>query len=330
MTYDCFTFFNELDLLEIRLNVLNDVVDRFVLVEATKTFSGHNKPLYFNQNRDRFKDFLPKIVHVIVDDYPRFVTAWTYESHQRNCIIRGLADPKPDDVILISDLDEIPNPVLVEQYRNTPGIKLFHQAMYYYYFNYLCHTTPIWRCGTKMLFYKDFLTFDERYKVAYSEYLPEENNHGVTINKVRHLYGADVVVPNGGWHFSYLGKVDSIVEKLKSFSHQELNVGNNFDASVVADRICKGRDPFGGNARFYGVALDNRFPQYLLDNKTKYSHLIFNVTPRYIRATWVARKYFLLREKCFRYIVFELIPQRFHPLLLRLRKAYQKHKLHSA
>ncbi|HZX73462.1 MAG TPA: hypothetical protein VFE57_03515, partial [Cyclobacteriaceae bacterium] len=72
MVVDCFTFFNELDLLEIRLNILNETVDRFVLVEATRTFQNNPKPLYFNENKKRFEAFLPKITHIIVDDYPWF------------------------------------------------------------------------------------------------------------------------------------------------------------------------------------------------------------------------------------------------------------------
>ena len=127
MIYDCFTFFNELDLLEIRLNVLNDVVDRFVLVEATKTHSGKDKPLYFNDNKERYKAFQHKVIHVIVDDYPPFVTAWTYENHQRNAILRGLTQANPDDAIMISDLDEIPRPDLVCTHAQAKTTVLFIQ-----------------------------------------------------------------------------------------------------------------------------------------------------------------------------------------------------------
>ena len=84
MIYDCFTFFNEFDLLEIRLNELDSVVDKFVLVEATKTFSGKDKPLYFNENKNKFNKFLNKIIHVIVDEYPNLNGDWVIENHQRN------------------------------------------------------------------------------------------------------------------------------------------------------------------------------------------------------------------------------------------------------
>ena len=130
MIYDCFTFFNELDLLEIRLNVLNDVVDKFVLVEATTTFSGTPKPLYFNENKKRFDKFASKIIHVIINDtpiQPKTIIGeyWSWEFFQRNAIVRGLVNCKETDTILISDLDEIPNPNQIKDFENSPGVKVF-------------------------------------------------------------------------------------------------------------------------------------------------------------------------------------------------------------
>src|ERR1035438_146655 len=137
MIYDCFTFFNELDLLEIRLNILDKTVDKFVLVEATKTHQGKEKPLHFSENKKRFEKFLPKIIHVIVDDYPEYEgkSAWILEQHQRNMIQTGLNNCKPDDIILISDVDEIPNSDKILEYKNKSGIKIFRQRMFYYYIN---------------------------------------------------------------------------------------------------------------------------------------------------------------------------------------------------
>src|SRR5947208_2297917 len=114
MIYDCFTFFNELDLLEIRLNVLTEIVDRFVLVEAHQTHQGEHKPLYFAENRARFHRYNDKIIHVVVDGFPPdAVSPWDRENHQRNCIARGLAGARLGDTVLISDADEIPRPELI-------------------------------------------------------------------------------------------------------------------------------------------------------------------------------------------------------------------------
>ena len=114
MIIDCFPFFNELDVLELRLNILDSVVDKFVLVEASKTQSLIDKPFYFEDNKDRFAKFLHKIVHIKVQDYPN-EGGWAMENFQRNCILRGLKhlDLNTHDIVGISDVDEIWNPDII-------------------------------------------------------------------------------------------------------------------------------------------------------------------------------------------------------------------------
>ena len=108
--YDCFTFYNELELLELRLNSLWDMVDYFVLVESDKTYNNKAKPFYFEQHKSDFEKFLPKIKHIkIHPDIPYAgVGDWSLENNQRNSIAKGLQDAEPDDLIFISDLDEFP------------------------------------------------------------------------------------------------------------------------------------------------------------------------------------------------------------------------------
>ena len=86
MVYDCFPFFNELELLELRFVELNDVVDRFVIAEAPVTHAGKPKPMSFLEKRDRFKPWLDKIIHVVVDDMPTGTNDWARENHQRNSL----------------------------------------------------------------------------------------------------------------------------------------------------------------------------------------------------------------------------------------------------
>src|ERR1700732_4815745 len=115
--FDCFLFFNELDLLELRLNELSDVVDFFVLAEATVTYRGVAKPLIFRQNKDRFAPFLNRIIHVVVDDMPGCGPSeperWRRENFQRQALLRGLSGARARDYVIISDLDEIPHPSAV-------------------------------------------------------------------------------------------------------------------------------------------------------------------------------------------------------------------------
>src|SRR4030081_189074 len=106
MIVDCFTFFNELDLLEIRLKELGEVVDRFVLVESTRTFQGKPKPLFFRDNASRFGQFQPKIEHLIVD-MPETEDPWAREGFQRDSIKRAGASLPPTAMVFVSDADEI-------------------------------------------------------------------------------------------------------------------------------------------------------------------------------------------------------------------------------
>ena len=125
--YDCFTFYNELDLLEIRLNELDPIVDHFVLCEAPVTFKGKPKPLLFKENRERFERFLPKIAHIVVDDMPtgpdKKSVYWQRQTFQRNAIRRGLGDADADDFIILSDLDEIPRATAVESGSRVSSVK---------------------------------------------------------------------------------------------------------------------------------------------------------------------------------------------------------------
>ena len=129
MIYDCFSFFNELDLLEIRLNTLDSIVDKFILVESTLTHTGKAKPLYYAENKNRFEKFNNKIIHIIVDEFPYFQNintremAWIRENCQRNAILRGI--PKPandDDYLIIADLDEIPSPEAIKKALSYNGV----------------------------------------------------------------------------------------------------------------------------------------------------------------------------------------------------------------
>lgn len=270
--YDCFLFFNELDLLEIRLNELNDVVDKFVLVESSLTHSSKKKPYYFEQSKDRFKDFLHKIVHVKVDDTPdippragrmgTFHNRHDIEWFQRDCAGRGLTSCADEDLILLSDVDEIPRPESIKKaaellMRDKNAIVSFKQNLYYYYINGLCmkgNTAEPW-WGTTACLYK-------RYPGAQNMRNTKANNGNV--------------VTDSGWHFSYIGGADSIALKIESFSHAE------FDNDVVKDRnrinkvIESGVDLFERHdkPRQVYVKLDESFPKHILNNREKFAHLI--------------------------------------------------------
>ena len=136
---DCFIFYNELDMLEFRLNELNDVVDYFVLVECIKTHSNKDKELYFENNKNRFSKFLDKIIHIIVkDNIPQTSRAWDREEYQRYCIHEGInkLNLNSDDIIIIADLDEIPDAKTVLNIKNNNGLDgIYYLEMDLYYYN---------------------------------------------------------------------------------------------------------------------------------------------------------------------------------------------------
>lgn len=254
MIYDCFLFFNELDILEIRFHVLDEIVDKFVLVEATRTYSNNPKPLYFEENKDRYSRFLHKIIHVVVDDYPPFINAWTNDIHQRNCISRGLTECQPEDLILISDADEILNPACIKKYRHTQEMLMLECLQFNYFLNYFCVTDPFW-CGAKMG--------------------PYALVKGRSIQDVRSDKNVKIA-ELGGWHFSYMGGIDKVILKTESFAHQEYNNEYYKNRKRVQDRIAQGKDIYGKPHRFKLVAFDINFPEYVLENRVNFEHIILS------------------------------------------------------
>lgn len=275
--YDAFIFFNELDLLDIRLNILNDRVDYFVLVESTKTFTGHNKPLYYQENKDRFKDFNDKIIHFVVEDMPtnredltnrgnvtgvdadiirdcltspnvpKHEHQWLREFYQKEQIKKALMGVEDEDFVFISDLDEMWNPNIEIDYNSDAVYKL-HQSVNPYYLNN--RSSEDW-----------YGTFATKFKNIKDESV----NHLDTRNIKEYN-----IVENGGWHFTFQGGEDAIKKKLEAYSHQEKNT-NGIRANIN-NNITSNRDVFGRNFRLW-VDNDN-IPEYVKENIDKYSHLI--------------------------------------------------------
>ena len=269
MIYDCFTFFNELDLLEIRLNILNDYVDKFVLVEATKTFTGQDKPLYYQENKERFKQFENKIIHIIVDSYPDSNNPWFFECNQRNAIAKGFENCNDDDIILISDLDEIPKPELINKYKDIKGVKLFEQIMCHYHINCINNKPEVWMLGTKMLSYYEYKHLFDNEKPKYNDFVMEEMNQGVTPSLIRD-YKKLYHINDGGWHFTYLGGAQKLREKLKAYSHTENATEEFCNLQTLEKRIKEHKG-------FTIVPLDDFFPKYILENKDKYAQYFLPV-----------------------------------------------------
>ena len=288
MIYDCFQFFNELDLLSLRLNVLDPIVDMFVISESTVTFSGQPKPLYYKDNKELFQKFNHKIIHNIVDDTPN-VNPFERDGFQKCAVKRGLLDCEDSDIIIFSDLDEIPNPKkLLDIFSNFQKDKIYHlaQRMFYFYINLeeisgnlISFTGDFdgvlkrnW-LGTKVFQF----SFLNAYTLGQMRF-PDRKNGGIRVS-------------DGGWHFGYMGgdKNSTIEErvshKIKSAAHQEYN--NQGVLSKIKENIQDKKDIFGRNTRFVIVGIDETFPEYLVENKDEFSHLILPIkSPGKAKSFW--------------------------------------------
>ncbi|MBN1124084.1 MAG: hypothetical protein JXA82_03690 [Sedimentisphaerales bacterium] len=253
MIYDTFLFYNELDLLEIRLHELADVVDWFVLLEASRTFTNKPKAMVFRDHKSRFADFLDRIIHIEMNVFEDVDTsdAWQMECYLRRRLILGLERCTETDVILLSDVDEIPRASTVIQEAETGGIKSLVQRESYYYVN--CIGSYI--VGTTMFPYR-FLSQVTR--------------------DLQYYRGARrKMVSKGGWHFSYLGGVEAIQDKIAAFSHTECDRPQFTNAEHLESCLAGSKDLFYRIGCDYKIIpLDESFPHYLVQNQDRFSHLI--------------------------------------------------------
>lgn len=204
MIYDCFQFFNELDILKLRLHIMNPVVDRFVISEATETFSGNPKPLYYEENKEMFAEFADKIIHVVVDDTPPGYTH-DRDTFQKNAVGRGLKDCTDDDIIIFSDLDEIPNPEKVKEIiEHFDRTKIYHFAQRLFY----CYLNMEEVSGNLLSYAGEFPGVENKKwigsKMCSYALLKEQ---GLQLGELRFPERKEcgIRVEDGGWHFGYMG-----------------------------------------------------------------------------------------------------------------------------
>lgn len=286
MIYDCFIFFKEIDLLILRMELLNKKVGKFVIVEAAKTFTGMHKKYYIEESWSRLEKYHNKIIYIKVESFPVSNKPWECENYQRNMISAGLSSCKDDDLIMISDLDEIPNPKKIPESMSDGIVACFLQNNYYYFANNYNSKNIIWEGGTKILTFKTIRKgmLSEKY-VKYNEIsFPASLNIGFTPMKIR-LYRNLVYILNGGWHFGWLGGVDFIISKLKSFSHQEYNNENINNQKYIIDCLVKGRDVLDDANKCYvvdkcafPVEILNLMPdKYFLESNRRLGSFIYNL-----------------------------------------------------
>jgi beta-1,4-mannosyl-glycoprotein beta-1,4-N-acetylglucosaminyltransferase len=245
MIYDTFIFNKDFLTLEIRFHELYDTVDKFVLVEADTTFQGNSKPFHYEENKERFAQFSDKIIH-----HKMTLTgwdAWSREKEQRNGIGYGLSDAQPDDIILVSDCDEIPRASAVATLA-PQRITALKMNEYYYSLNMKTDYYGL----SRACYFRDWQGAES----------------------IRRWWTRDMpMVENAGWHFSYLFDPEGISEKIKSFAHMELNTPDYTDVERIKARIANGSDLYDRKSPVR-QEIDSSYPQYVLDNLDKFKEFI--------------------------------------------------------
>ncbi len=255
-----------------RLHELYDYVDHFVLVESSRTFTDNRKPLFYGENKKNFEKFQDKIIHVVVDDMPKKtgsrLDSWRKEHHQRNAIARGvnsINDINQKDIILVSDVDEIPNPLYLKpDIFNEHAVYTFRQRFFYYDFS--CEDLNGWHGGTVAYPYEIFDRisgeFQARQHTGLSLLRGSKNRKIWKNSKLNVIPDSSYKGNHGGWHCSFFGGVDKIITKIESFSHENLNTKKNKDKDAIKSIIKDKKDLFGRD-RIQWVHNDENQDSYL-------------------------------------------------------------------
>ncbi len=232
--FDCFTFFNELDLLEFRLKFLDDYVDYFVLAESNLTFNGKPKPYNYSAAKERFKNWEHKIIYIPVQQnteglvfendvrYNPGSAAWKLEYEQRNALVQSGKYMNDGDLVLVGDIDEIPDPAVVKKLNLSELPAAFSLLFHYYYMNCQNMGESRWWHGCIAATGRQF-----------KDLTPQ----GLRNN--RDVYPS---IASAGWHFSFLGGAKEISYKIRSFSHTEYNKEEYFDEKHITDAVLNGTD----------------------------------------------------------------------------------------
>ena len=232
--FDCFTFFNELDLLEFRLKYLDKAVDHFVIAESNLTHSGQPKAFYFSEARERFRQWEKKIIYIPVqqntegllfEDQKKYnpgSASWKLENDQRNALLEAVSQMKNDDLVLLGDLDEIPSLRAIEKAKGSAKPIAFSHLFHYYFLNCQNSGNSRWWKGCIAASAQQFKT--------------------ITPQGLRDKRDDYPSLPDAGWHFSFLGGARKIREKLMAFAHTEYSRPEYLDEKNIEAAVAAGTD----------------------------------------------------------------------------------------
>ena len=258
--FDCFSYLDEDLLLNLRLNILNDYVDYFVIIEGNKTWQNNSKEFKFDINK--FKEFQNKIIYIQVKDLPDGEDPYLRENFQRNCILRGIEAAKEDDLILISDLDEIPNPKKLNVFNIKDRYAAFKQKHFYYKLNLQSEKNPFW-IGTRICL-KKYLKSPQ-----WLRELKFKKRPFWRIDKFR----LNNIIDDGGWHFCNLKKPEDLLYKYKNLCetndpyHFKERINEKYlNLEQIKEQKLKNKDIIGRDDTFKKVNIDKNYPEFVTNN----------------------------------------------------------------
>ena len=288
--YDCFMYFDEDLLLDLRLNTLDKFVKKFVITEATYTHNGNKKKLNFDINK--FKKFKDKIIYLVVDEQPKNILQLSEEDtkdrrgeklilngmardyFQRENLSRGIKEANDDDLILISDLDEIPNMDKIDISKINNSIVIFEQKMFYYKLN-LFYEEYTW-LGTKAIKKKKFISPQWLRNIKGKKYPKWRIDTLFSKEKYSNLY----FVKNGGWHFTCLRTAEELEKKLLNFAHHYEYEESGLNINDLKKLISEKRVMYDHNVDQKGYKWSGKsilktlekkhLPEYVSENSSKY------------------------------------------------------------
>ena len=266
---DCFMYFDEDLVLEIRLNTLNKIVDKFIIAEATKDHAGKDKKLNFDIKN--FSKFKHKIEYLIIDNLPINVKSKKLSWHQnhmrdqfqRNSLAEGYKNCDPEDLIMISDIDEIPNPEKIKEFEIKNKYACFLQKNFQSKINLLNISEDFWP-GTKICQKKNLKS------PQWLRNIKTKKRFFLNLFKDRRPQ----LIKNGGWHFSFLKEPKSIKKKIISYSHQEYNKEEFTNIQNIEKKILDGKDLFDRDIKYKAIEVDDSFPNYILNNRKRFKDWI--------------------------------------------------------
>ena len=269
--FDCIPFYQSNLLFELRLKTLDHLVDEFIVCEATKTHAGQKKKLCFDLKK--FQQISKKIKYIIVDDMPERKSIkrekYPLYNYQINALHKGLTNANDNDLILVSDEDEIPNPNSIikfnyEKYKY--GILM--QKIFYYKLNIQNESEAsgnMWP-GSRICLKKNLKKF------SWFRALKTKNKTS-SFWKFWKEKSIDII-QDGGWHFTYLMDFQKISDKIRSSEHSEFNKSNFTDINNIQFRVENLIDPFDRNYKLKKIMIDDTYPKYIFNNQEYYTNWI--------------------------------------------------------